>query len=82
MKKLSILALAMMVLPIGAFAASKIKDYKAWDNMANIQLEDGLVKVYKIEDPDNAAVKCYVATQSYSMYQTSKGAVLGISCVK
>lgn len=79
-----IIIFALILSPIFVFGATQIvKEYKTWDFFAQLQMSDGgNVFLYKIDDPSDPNVKCYVMTNSYSLNARSNGASLGISCVK
>ena len=82
MKKYIIFAL--IISPIFVFGATQvIKEYKQWDFIASIQTPTGQpAYVYKIDDPYDPNIKCYVLTNSFSLNERSNGANFGISCVK
>ena len=78
MKKL-IIALVLLT-PFVSFGASAlIKEIKSYENIGIIQTDDSKnVKVYKVDDPADPAIKCYVAYTS----GWTNGNNTNISCVK
>ena len=75
---------ALILSPIFVFGATLIvKEYKSYDFFASVQTFDGSnVYLYKVDDPSDPNVKCYVMTNSYSLNQRSNGASLALSCLK
>lgn len=74
-----ILISALIISPILVFGASQVvKNYKQWDFFAQIeQTKYGNLYFYKIDDPSDPNIKCYVMSNDGSKY----GEGIGISCV-
>lgn len=75
----AIIISVLIISPILVFGASQIvKSYKMWDFFAQIEnTKYGNLFFYKIDDPNDPNIKCYVMSNDGSRY----GEGIGISCV-
>ena len=75
-----ILISALIISPILVFGASQVvKNYSQWSFFAQIEnTKYGNLFFYKIDDPNDPNVKCYVMSNDGSKY----GEGIDMSCVK